>query len=153
MQVHAKFDPLLESLLRLVRFIDIASLTTLHPPLRVIHFSIDDSVPDGLGDDVLGVLFRIKVQFETDVFERDSGVGERDHSKGGLDDVVSKTDDQRVRPVRSEFRGVRGEHGLESFEITDSNGYERVRERSRKRSVPRRLTKHQLWVDLRSHSP
>ena len=60
-QVHAKLDPLLKRLLRLVRLVDVPGLSALHPPLRVIHLGIDHSVPDGLGDDVLGILFRIEV--------------------------------------------------------------------------------------------
>lgn len=55
-EVHAKLDPLLESLLRLVRLVNVARLPTLHPPLSVIHLGVDDPIPDRLGDDVFGVL-------------------------------------------------------------------------------------------------
>lgn len=55
------------------------------------------------------------MEFETDVFERDTRVGERDHPESGLDDVVTETDDERVGPVRGEFRSVLREYGLERF--------------------------------------
>lgn len=72
MQVHAKRDPLLECLLRLIRLVNISTLSTLHPSFFMIQLGVNHTISNRLGNDVLCILFAIQVQLEADVSQADS---------------------------------------------------------------------------------
>ena len=81
----------------------------------MIDLGINHAIPNRLGDDVFRIFFRIEVELEADIFQGDARVGERDHAKGGLDDVVPQAEDEGVGAVHVEPAGMVGERGLEGF--------------------------------------
>ena len=90
MQLEQELDPGVERDLRLARRVHVAHLATLHETLLVVNDSVNDAVANRLGDDVLGVFFRVEVELGRDVAERDATVRERDGAQGRLDDVVTE---------------------------------------------------------------
>jgi hypothetical protein len=121
-QIQTKLDPLLERLLRLVRLVNIPCLPTLHPTLGVIDFGIDHSIPDGFRYDIFRILFRIEMKFQADILQRDPGVGEGDHPERGLDDVMTKTEDEGVSSILNETLTILIEYVLERFQIPNPDG-------------------------------
>lgn len=59
-------------------------------------------LPD-LCNDILGINAAIQLQLLCNVLQRDAGVGERDHSHAGLDDIVAKTNNESVRSLSLEL--------------------------------------------------
>lgn len=117
----AKVHSEVELLLRLVRLVHVPRDLTLHEPSRVVDGRVDDTVLDRLGDDVLGVLLRVEVELERHVPERDARVGESDGSEGGLDDEVTKSEDEEVGRVGKEGLLVRRECLLEGRDVANAN--------------------------------
>ena len=66
-----------------------------HPPLFVDYGRIDHTVLDRLADNVLGVLFRVEVELQANVAQRDARVGQGELSDACLDDVLSQARDER----------------------------------------------------------
>ena len=44
------------------------------PAFLMDNPTFDDTVPDSFTDDILGILFRVQVQLDTNVTERDPGI-------------------------------------------------------------------------------
>lgn len=121
--LQAELDPLMECLSRLSGLVPVSSRPADHPSLLVIEpDALDDSVPDGLGHDVLGVLLVIELKLDADVLKRNLGVGERDLVDAGLDDVVTETEDEGEGGVGLEGGGVNGEGSLKGRKVANSDG-------------------------------
>jgi hypothetical protein len=82
---------------------------------------INYTILDRLGNNVLGVLFRVEAEFGADVAERDARVGEGDGSDSGLDDEMSQTEDKEVGRVGVEGLFVLAEGFLEGGDVSDSD--------------------------------
>ena len=82
---------------------------------------INDPVTNGLGDNVLRVLFRVKMQFDADVRERYAGICEGDGPQRGLDNEVPKAEDKKVSAVGEEGGFVGGEGFLECRDVAGSD--------------------------------
>lgn len=65
-----------------------------HPTFLVHDSGVDNTILDSLANNVFCVFFRIKVELEADVPERDAGVGEGQLADAGLDDVLSEAGNQ-----------------------------------------------------------
>ena len=70
-----------------------------HPPLFMDDSRIYHTVLDRLSDDVLGVLFRVEVELEADVAQRDARVGKGEFSDPRFDYVLPEARDERQRCV------------------------------------------------------
>jgi len=86
--------------------------------------SLDHTIPNRFGHDVLRVLLVVELKLDADVLEGDLGVGEGDLMNSGFDDVVAETKDEGEGGVGLEGGGVGGEGCLEGGEVSDSDGWE-----------------------------
>ena len=83
--------------------VHVAGVFRLHDPLVVVQLGLNDSIPDRLGHNELGVVGTVQKQLLGNVSEGDLAVGERDGLDSGLDDVVVESGDQSVGVVRREL--------------------------------------------------
>lgn len=67
MQLHRKLNSLVQNLLRLVRGIKVNELETLHPLVIMVDRRFNDTIPDGLGHNLLGLLNALQPQLLLDV--------------------------------------------------------------------------------------
>jgi len=88
-----------ERLVRFVRLIHILCHSTDHGSLFPVNNGVNYTILDRLGNNILCVLFRVEVKFDTDIGKRDSGIGEGDGSKSSLDDDLTQTQDQESSVV------------------------------------------------------
>lgn len=119
----------------------------LHPARLVHDASLDNAVANGLADNVLRVLLRVEVQLETDIAQRDAAVAQREPADAGLDDVLTQTEDERVRLVRGELGRVRGERRLELAERTRAHGLDDL-EVARERACEYRVAEQVAFRDV-----
>lgn len=96
MEVHAELYSLVENALGIVRVVDVVGVLRLHPLVIVIDNSLNDSVSDGFGHDLLGFfnVFYAKLLF--DVLDGDLRITDVDFLKSELDDSVSQPLNQDV---------------------------------------------------------
>ena len=83
--------------------VHVAGVFRLHDPLVVVQLGLNDSIPDRLGHNKLGVVGTVQKQLLGNVSEGDLAVGERDGLDSGLDDVVVEPGDQSVGVVGPEL--------------------------------------------------
>ena len=69
MKSQARPDPVVERLARLARGVHIPNLFALHVSPLPVQRRLDDTVPDGLGHNILGRLLASQVQADADVAE------------------------------------------------------------------------------------
>ena len=124
-QLEEELDPPVKLLEGFSRRVDVAGLFAPHLTLLVVDASDDNAVPDRLGDDVLGVFFRVQREFLRNVRERDARVRERDRPERRLDHVVSEAGNQRQETVSLELVRVSRQGRIERLDRTRSHGWVR----------------------------
>jgi hypothetical protein len=110
-----------ERLARLAGRVNVSSHLCLHEALLVVDRCLYHAVADRLGYNVLGRLFALQTEADANVTERDTRVGQRQHTDASLDDILSQAEDQGVSAVLLESRRVRLHNLQESLQITDSD--------------------------------
>jgi hypothetical protein len=73
MEVQAESNPTTEEFANF-RSIIVLVGRALQPAFLMNNPTFDDPIPDSFTNDILGVLFRVQVQFDTNVTERNSGI-------------------------------------------------------------------------------
>lgn len=130
--LSAEFNPRAKLFRRLVRLVDVLGHLALHKASRMINRGINNTVLDCLGDNVLGVLFRIKMQLHTHVAERNARVGEGDGSERSLDDEMAQTEDEKVGRVGLKDLFIRRKRLLERSDVSTSDGLDDLKVRGKR---------------------
>jgi hypothetical protein len=126
MKSQARLDTLMKSLARLPRGIDIAKLLTPHESMLPVQCSLDNTVTDGFGHNVLGALLATQVQANADVAERDAAVAKRHHPDTGLDDILAKTEDEGVCVITPEDVAMLRDNVLKRVEVADADSTDKL---------------------------
>ena len=121
-QLQAKLNSLVESLLRLVRGINVDDILALHVTLLMLQRSLDHSISDSFCADIFRLFFGIEMQFLADLLQRDARIGEGERTESSLDDVVTETKNQSIRAIRDELLLVCLERFSEGLQISDAHG-------------------------------
>jgi hypothetical protein len=61
--------------------------------------TLDDTIPNCLSDNIFSILFRVQVQFDAYVAQRDAGVGKRETADACLDHILPEACDKAVGPI------------------------------------------------------
>jgi hypothetical protein len=76
MQLHAESNTLVKQVLRIICRIDVVTPLALHESFVAVDDGRDDTVTNGLGDDLLAFLNGLKVQLCLDVSETDLAIAD-----------------------------------------------------------------------------
>eukprot|EP00760_Papus_ankaliazontas_P019252 PhM_4_TR17978/c0_g1_i1/m.20448 len=117
----AEGDALLERKHRLRRGIDVGHLTADDPLVLVVNVGIDDTIANGLGDNVFCVLRSVHAQLAAEISETDAGVALAHAAEGHLDDVVSDAVDEGQRVVFREGEVVLIQHSVEAIDLSKTD--------------------------------
>lgn len=134
-QVETGPDSVVECLARLARRVHVANLLALHEPSLAIERGLDNAIPDGLGDNVLGALLGTQVEADADVAKRDAAVAQAHHADARPNDVLPQTENECVGTVTAERVGVIGDDHLKILEVAD----------------PYSLDEEEIWVQSSLH--
>lgn len=96
----------MEGILGLIRTINIDTFLALDVTLLVVNQSIHNTITDGLTNDVFRIPLTVGLKLDTCIAERDSRVGQREHTDSGLNHIVSESKDQSPCLVSLEDCGV-----------------------------------------------
>ena len=74
----------------LTNFRSVTSLlpATLHPAFLMHDTTLDDTITNCLTDNILSILFRVQVQFDAYVAQRDAGVRKRETADARFDHIL-----------------------------------------------------------------
>ena len=61
--------------------------------------TLNDAIADCLSDNIFGILFRVQVQFDAYVAQRDAGVGKRETADARLDHILPEACNKGVCPI------------------------------------------------------
>jgi hypothetical protein len=116
-------DTPVELLTWLIGLVQVSRYARLHEPSRVVDRGINHTILDGLGDNVLGVLFGVEAQLEANVRQGDLRVCQGDGTERSLDDKVTQSQNEEVGRVGLEGLFVLVERLLERCDVSDSYGW------------------------------
>jgi hypothetical protein len=87
MQLQAVPNPTRE---HFTNFRSVPSLlpATLHPALLMHDTTLDDTITNCLSDNIFGILFRVQVQFDAYVAQRDAGIRKRETADARFDHIL-----------------------------------------------------------------
>lgn len=69
-KAQASLDTSVERLTRFTRQVDITSILALHVSLLMVQGSVNNTIPDSLGDNIFSRLFTVQAKTKADVSER-----------------------------------------------------------------------------------
>ena len=109
--------------------------------------TLNDTVPNCLSDNILSVLFRVQVQFDAYVAQRDTRVGKRETADPRLDHILSEARDKGVGLICFEAGGMCRKCNLELRKGTGADRYKvSRRENCRWKRVARLLQCQSIHV-------
>lgn len=120
--VRAVLDTPVELLTWFIRLVQVSRYARLHEPSRMVDRGINHTILDGLGDNVLSVLFGVETEFEANVRQGDLRVCQSDGTERSLDDKVTQSQNEEVGRVGVEGLFVLVERLLERCDVSDSYG-------------------------------
>lgn len=111
----------MELLGRFLSSVNVKQLLALHKALFMVEGSLNDTISDGFGNNVFRRLFRVEIQTEANLAERDAGIGQGHGSDTSLDDGLTKTNDEGVGSILLESITILVNDFVKGIEFANSN--------------------------------
>ena len=118
MELHTELDSSIKGVLRIIGGVDISELPRLHEAAVVVDHSCDDTISDGLGNDLLGLIDALEGELLLDVAQGDLRVRNVELLQTELEDCMLEPLNKRVSLILFEKFFIFIDDSLEGIHIT-----------------------------------
>jgi len=87
----------------------------------MVDCSFDDTISNSFSNDIFSLFFRVCLELDANISDRDSRVCQGDGAEGGLENEMTESEDEEVVVVCGEGGVVGSEGFLEGSHVPDSD--------------------------------